>query len=226
MVMNRAAGRSQREPERRPRGRPRRDPADAQARNRLIRTGLEVLTEKGFSAAGIDEILRLAQVPKGSFYYYFDGKADFGAHLIKAYADYFAAKLDRWFLDETLGPVERIHAFVDDAKASMARHDFRRGCLVGNLGQEMGALPEVFRNQLIGVFNDWQARTAACLRLAQVKGEISLDQDAAALAAFFWIGWEGAVLRARLERSAIPLDAFARGFFAALCLKPEDKDDV
>ena len=220
--MDSGSTQSQAEPGRRPRGRPRRDPADAQTRNRLVRSGLEVLTEKGFSATGVDEILRRARVPKGSFYHYFDSKTDFGAQLITAYADYFAAKLDRWFLDDSRSPIERIHAFIDDAKTSMARHDFRRGCLVGNLGQEMGALPEAFRNQLIKVFEDWQARTAACLRLAQDKREISPLQDAAALAAFFWIGWEGAVLRARLERSAVPLDAFAQGFFAAVRQKSED----
>jgi TetR/AcrR family transcriptional repressor of nem operon len=33
----------------------------------LIRAGLAVLTEKGFSAAGLDEIVAAAGVPKGSF---------------------------------------------------------------------------------------------------------------------------------------------------------------
>jgi TetR/AcrR family transcriptional repressor of nem operon len=36
------------------------------------------------------------------------------------------------------------------------------------------------------------------------------------IAAFFWIGWEGAVLRAKLVASPEPLDIFADGFFAGL----------
>jgi TetR/AcrR family transcriptional repressor of nem operon len=36
------------------------------------------------------------------------------------------------------------------------------------------------------------------------------------LATFFWIGWEGAVLRAKLELSARPLDIFSEAFFAGL----------
>ena len=36
------------------------------------------------------------------------------------------------------------------------------------------------------------------------------------LAAWFWIGWEGAVLRAKLEASAQPLEIFAEGFFLRL----------
>jgi TetR/AcrR family transcriptional repressor of nem operon len=109
-----------------------------------------------------------------------------------------------------------VQAFVDDAQAGMARYDYRRGCLIGNLGQEMGALPESFRAQLQAVFADWQARLAACLRLAQQAGEMSATADAEQLAAFFWIGWEGAVLRAKLAQSAEPLTVFARFFLAGL----------
>ncbi|NML74603.1 TetR family transcriptional regulator [Rhizobium sp. S-51] len=200
----------------RKRGRPARDPVDAASRQKLIRAGLIFLTEKGYSPVGIDEILEHAGVPKGSFYHYFKGKADFGSQLISAYHAFFAAKLDRWFQDESLTPLDRLRAFVADAEAGMARHEFRRGCLIGNLGQEMGALPEAYRSQLTDALGDWQSRTAACLQAAQAAGEIAPHHDTAALAAFFWIGWEGAVLRAKLERRADPLSTFAEGFFALL----------
>ena len=107
-------------------------------------------------------------------------------------------------------------AFAVDAETAMERHAFARGCLVGNLGQEMGALPEAFRQQLSDVFADWQHRTAQCLRAAQAAGEIGAHHDADRLAAFFWIGWEGAVLRAKLERSGAPLRTFAEGFLAMI----------
>jgi len=197
------------------RGRPARDDAaHADVRQNLLRTGVAVLTEQGFAAVGIDAILRSAGVPKGSFYYYFDSKEAFGLALIDAYAEYFAAKLDHWFLDESCAPLARLRNFVDDARQGMARYEFRRGCLVGNLGQEMGSLPESFRSRLLEVFADWQRRTAACLRAAQAVGEIAAGIDCGRLAAFFWAGWEGAVLHAKLERSPRALDIFAEGFFA------------
>lgn len=200
------------------RGRPPRNPVEPRqdTRELLVRTGVAVLTEKGYSSVGIDEILRLVQVPKGSFYHYFDSKEAFGHVLIAAYADYFARKLDRWFLDAATPPLQRLHHFIDDAREGMRRHGFQRGCLVGNLGQEMGALPESFRAQLEQVFLDWQTRTAACLADAQRAGEISTRFDCAVLAQFFWIGWEGAILRAKLGRSAAPLDVYAAGFFQLL----------
>lgn len=200
------------------RGRPPRDASVPRqdTRELLVRTGVAVLTEKGYSSVGIDEILRLAQVPKGSFYHYFDSKEAFGQALIVSYSNYFASKLDRWFLDTTVPPLQRLRHFIEDAKAGMGRHAFKRGCLVGNLGQEMGTLPESFRVQLQAVFLDWQSRTAACLQEAQRVGDISPQLDCSALAHFFWVGWEGAVLRAKLEQSPKALDSYALGFFRLL----------
>ncbi len=182
----------------------------------LLRTGLEVLTEKGFSATGLDEILSRAGVPKGSFYHYFDSKEAFGLELIDRYAEFFARKLDRHFSQTEASPLARIRAFVDDARDGMARYEYGRGCLIGNLGQEMGALPESFRARLRATFDDWQRRLADCLVAAQQAGELADAADPAALAAFFWIGWEGAVLRAKLERSDAPLALFAEFFFYGL----------
>ncbi len=179
-----------------------------------------MLTERGFSAVGLDEVLSAVSVPKGSFYHYFGSKAEFGLALVDAYAAYFAGKLDRWFLDESLAPLARLRGFIADARAGMARFDYRRGCLVGNLGQEISALPAPFRERLASVFADWEARTARCLAAAKGAGEIAPHSDCARLATFFWIGWEGAVLRAKLEHSPLPLDQFADGFFALIEHRP------
>lgn len=199
------------------RGRPpKRADQHQDTRELLLRAGVEALTEKGFAATGIDEVLRRVGVPKGSFYHYFDSKEAFGTALIERYGSYFAHKLERNFSDEALPPLARVRAFIADAQAGMARHGYTRGCLIGNLGQEMGALPESYREQLGAVFSDWQQRLARCLTSAQAQGEIAPDADCEQLSAFFWIGWEGAVLRAKLERNPAALEIFADGFFAAL----------
>lgn len=181
-----------------------------------MRAGLEVLTEKGFTATGLEEILGRTGIPKGSFYHYFDSKEAFGLQLIERYASFFAKKLDRHLCNSVLPPLSRLHAFVNEAIEGMSRHGFRRGCLIGNLGQEMGSLPESFREQLKDTFEDWQERFSACLLEAQKVGELSAYADPNQLAAFFWIGWEGAVLRAKLEHSAKPLELFSAFFFVSL----------
>lgn len=199
------------------RGRPPKDQTRPNApRARLLRNGVAILTEKGFSAVGVEEILESAEVPKGSFYHYFDSKEAFGLELIDAYADYFARKLDRWFDNTDRAPLDRLRDFMADARSGMARYGYRRGCLVGNLGQEMGLLPEPFRKRLSAVFRDWEVRTSRCLLSAQAAGEIPRGVDCEGLAHFFWIGWEGAVLRAKLERRPEALDVFAKGFLAMI----------
>lgn len=199
------------------RGRPpKRGEGTSDTRELLLRAGVEALTEKGFSATGIDEILRRVGVPKGSFYHYFESKEAFGGALIDAYSAYFARRLARFLGDESRRPLDRLRAFIASAQAGMARYDYQRGCLIGNLGQEMGSLPEAYRAQLAAVFADWQLRLADCLAAAQAAGDVSPAVDCDELAAFFWIGWEGAVLRAKLERDPAPLKIFADGFFASV----------
>ncbi|MER5173042.1 acrylate utilization transcriptional regulator AcuR [Thioclava kandeliae] len=194
------------------RGRPRGAPDASEARQKLIRAGLEHLTEKGYSSVGIDEILKAASVPKGSFYHHFDSKADFGLALVAAYNTYFTTQIERAFLDEEHAPLNRLRIFTARAEAGMARHGFRRGCLMGNLGQEMGALPDEFRAAVTDVLEDWQARTARLFSMAQAQGMIVPHHDPMVLAETFWIGWEGAVLRAKLELRPDPLRRFADTF--------------
>ncbi|MEW5351078.1 TetR family transcriptional regulator [Streptomyces sp. 16-176A] len=197
------------------RGRPPKIPRPhGDTREALLRCGMEVLTAQGLSATGIDTVLKRVGVPKGSFYHYFSSKDAFGLEVLERYADYFARKLDRWLLEEDQPPLRRLARFVEDAKAGMAKHDFERGCLVGNLGQEVLTLPDGYRARLEGVLGDWERRLAACLRLAVEAGELPAGTDCDELASFFWIGWEGAVLRARLAHDVRPLDVFLAGFLA------------
>ncbi len=199
------------------RGRPpkvRRDDPDTRAA--LIRSGTEVLTEQGFAVSGIDGILKRVGVPKGSFYYYFESKEAFGRAIMEHYGAYFADKLDRHLRNDEQPPLRRIEAFVADAKAGMQRHDFRRGCLVGNLGQEVTGLPEDYREWLRATLDDWKQRLARCLREAQDAGDLARSADCDRLAEAFWIGWEGAVMRARLERRTAPMDTFITTFVEGL----------
>ncbi|WP_372887610.1 TetR/AcrR family transcriptional regulator [Shimia sp.] len=177
---------------------------------------MEVLTEQGYACTGLNDLLQGAGVPKGSFYHYFTSKEDYLHAVIAAYAAYFARKLDRWLLNESRPPLARLADFVADGKAGMRRHDFRRGCLIGNLGQELASTSDTLRPPLDAVFRDWQARVARCLELARAAGEIAAATDCQKTAEFFWIGWEGAILRAKLVRSEAPIDLFAETFFDAL----------
>ena len=201
------------------RGRPPLEPADQAARQALIRAGLRHLTEFGYGAAALDQILTAAGVTKGSFYHHFPSKAAFGAALIEAYGEYFRTLLARSLERRDLSPLDRLAAFAAEVEAGMAAHEYRRGCLVGNLGQEVTALPEDFRERLQAVLTLWQQDTALCLRAAQEAGQIDAREDPEALAALFWIGWEGAVMRARLDHGPAPLRTFIAAFLRLVTRK-------
>lgn len=190
--------------------------ARGDTRRALVWCGTELLTERGFQVTGIDEVLKRVGVPKGSFYHFFASKHAFGQAVIQNYVDYYARKMRRLFDNPARSPLQRLRDFVDDAKEGMLKYGYRRGCLIGNLGQELASLDEVFRVQLEEVLCSWERRVAACLEEALQQGELPAGADAMALSRFFWIGWEGAVLRAKLTRNAEPLDHFADLYFSSV----------
>ncbi|MBU2318557.1 MAG: TetR/AcrR family transcriptional regulator [Gammaproteobacteria bacterium] len=199
------------------RGRPKKQPVDAlDTREALLRAGMLILTESGFIRSGIDPILKSIGVPKGSFYHYFSSKEAFGLAVLERYRRYFEAKLDDFLLDEVFSPLERLQRFAQDAQDGIVRHEFKRGCLVGNLEQESSLLSEAFREQLQATYQSWQARVATCLLESQKQGEIDLQGSIEETSQAFWIGWEGAVHRARLVKSTQPLSLFMRFFTQAI----------
>jgi TetR/AcrR family transcriptional repressor of nem operon len=160
--------------------------------------------------------LKKVGVPKGSFYHYFANKETFSLAVIESYAHYFSNKSDGYLLDEAYPTLIRIRNFVESAKRGMSRYDFKRGCLVGNLGQEVDLLPDSFRAQLINIFHQWEEKLTTCLNTAQIQGDLCKKANCTELAEFFWTGWEGAVSRAKLVKHTKPLDNYLNHFISSL----------
>ena len=188
-------------------------------RSAIIWCGTELLTERGFQITGIDEILSIVGVPKGSFYYYFKSKREFGVAVVDNYVQFYAQKMALLFDNPERTPLQRLQDFVDDGTVGLAKYDFKRGCLIGNMGQELAALNEEFRERLEQVMQAWEARVTALFQLARDTGELAPTHDPESLSQFFWIGWEGAILRAKLTRSVAPLDRFAQIFFSRVLVR-------
>lgn len=178
----------------------------------LLRIGVAVLTEKGFHNTSIDELALAAGVPKGSFAYYFGSKDAYTIEVIETYGQYFVNKLDRILTDHRIKPTERLRAFTEEAAQGMGKFDFRRGCLVGSLAQELGALDDRIRAVLLDTLQTWQGRIRTCLDEAKAVGELAPDANTTELARLFWYTWEGAVLAAKLEKSRAPLDIVSESF--------------
>ncbi len=195
------------------RGRPRLDSKHSEeTKRRIIWAGVEIITEKGATATGIDQILKKIDIPKGSFYHYFKSKDDYLIEVIQQYNSYFIHKLCKYFNDQTVSPVTRIVNFTEDAKNGIKKFQFKRGCLVGNMGQESSLLNEALIIKIEESFRNWEDLLEKCLLDAKKEKQIKPDIDCATTAKYFWIGWEGAVLRARLHKSLEPVDIFTEKF--------------
>lgn len=64
------------------------------ARERLVRTAARLFLTRSYRAVGVDELCAAADVRKGSFYYFFRGKAELAKAVIDAHAAALWARLD------------------------------------------------------------------------------------------------------------------------------------
>jgi len=185
-------------------------------RDLLLEAGKRTFLEKGYNNAGIESILQAAKVPKGSFYYYFESKEDFGLKVLNRFAECHEAHLDQTLGDASVPPLERLRRCFESVLARLESDHCRKGCLVGNLSQEMADQNEVFRARLEEIFESWVDRYAECLSQARLAGEIDPDLDARELAEFWLNSWQGAVLRAKSMRSTAPLRTFLNVMFGPI----------
>ncbi len=147
-------------------------------------------------------------MPKGSFYHYFKSKNDFGLAVIETYAEDYEARMDETLANEKLEPVDRLRSYLRRSVEDLKSCDFSKGCLIGNLGQEMASQSDLFRERLDDIFSDWEQRIARCLKAAQDAQQIQQCIDTEQMGAFILSGWQGALLRAKVQRSMLPLLRF------------------
>jgi TetR/AcrR family transcriptional regulator, transcriptional repressor for nem operon len=185
----------------------------AQTKIQIIHIGAEIIGKTGFNATGIDEVLKKAKVPKGSFYYYFPSKEDFGLAVIENFAERAKEKLHQALKNETLSPLLRLKGYLETIVAGIETEGCKGGCLIGNLSQELSSQNERFRERLNEVLDYWQSQFAECLEQAKKAGEVSVEVDSLHLAGFLLAGWQGAILRTKVMKSTRPLKEFIDVFF-------------
>lgn len=192
-------------------------------RKHIIEIGADLIARNGFGSTGINAVLTAAAVPKGSFYHYFSSKDDFGRAVIETFAEDYEAGLVAILSDRKQSPVQRLRAYFDTGLAAMHECDFARGCLIGNLGQELAGQNELFRACLNTVFSRWEKHFERCLAEALDQNEIDPATDVEDMASFLLAGWEGAILRAKVVKSLDPMHRFIRVFFNQCLADPRTR---
>jgi TetR/AcrR family transcriptional regulator, transcriptional repressor for nem operon len=174
----------------------------------IIDTATETLIAKGYNGCGINEILATARVPKGSFYHYFDSKEALVETVLKRYGQENYAWLATHLEDESIPPIDAIGITFRLASNAIAERKFAVGCLLGSMAQELANTEAPIVATIRGLFRTWEAPLRSAVERAKRKGDIRADINAGSLASFILNGWEGAVLRAKLDRASAPMESF------------------
>src|SRR4051812_46614766 len=97
----------------------------------LIEEGQRQLAVNGYHGTGIKQILDSVEVPKGSFYNYFDSKEAYVAAIIEDYTDHHVELLNRFLEQSTSSGLGKLRAVHDHLFEQFELADCRHGCLVG-----------------------------------------------------------------------------------------------
>jgi TetR/AcrR family transcriptional repressor of nem operon len=174
-------------------------------RENIVEAALVEFHRRGFNACSVEDITKAAGVPKGSFYNHFKSKQDLGAEVVDRYTTG-----SGWLTELLPGQtaLEQLRARFTMMKDVQVGYKFTRGCLIGNMGTEVADHSGVIRDQVGASLAVWSGSIAESIRAAQEQGEVSAGLDADQLSRFILNGWEGALMRAKVVKTAEPLDDF------------------
>lgn len=188
-------------------------------KQRILEIGAQVMHEKGFGATGIQEVLDAAGVPKGSFYFYFKSKEDFGLKVLDCFFAHFKANLQPYIQDESKLHIERIRDFLSGFLDFFVKGDYKGGCPIGNFSLELADINDRFREHLKSIIDESSALIAVQIKLAQDNKEIANMDDPKSLADFIFFSWEGMIMQMKLEKNAEALEKFNHFIFKQLLQK-------
>lgn len=163
---------------------------------------------KSYHAVGIQEILAEVEVPKGSFYHYFESKEAFGVAIIEYYGEQLASAIRARVKDSSDSPRQRIINYFVNIRDYYAVNGCGRGCLVAKLATEVANPSSEMRDALKREFDKWTELFASCIREGQTGNEIASEHSAEAMAEFLYTSWEGALVRMQVNSDLRPIDHF------------------
>jgi TetR/AcrR family transcriptional repressor of nem operon len=191
------------------------------AKERLMEAVLELIWIGSYGNTTIDQICEKAGVKKGSFYYFFDSKADLAATAFEANWRVKRAELDTIF-SAAVPPLERLqkyclfsYQFQSEMKAKYGRV---LGCPLFALGSEVCTQEDRLGRKVQEMLADKCKYLASAIRDAHASGVIHAP-DAEAKARMILAYYEGLLTQARIQNDVTVLRETARGIFAMLGVK-------
>lgn len=172
-----------------------------QTRQHIINTGYQLISVKGFTRVGLAEILKKADVPKGSFYHYFKSKEQFGEAIIDDYFDDYLYKLSQRFAKGTnQTALEQLMGYWQLWLSDGAHNCDPKKCLVVKLSAEVSDLSEPMRLALRSGSDQVIEHIAKCIQAGiEDKSICEKNKNENETANTLYSMWLGASLLSKLH---------------------------
>jgi len=178
----------------------------------LIEKGTELLWSKGYNATSVNDIVKAAGIPKGSFYFYFDSKEDFAVQAIQKYFDTnFTMIFEILHNNEEPSPRQRLMNF-HEFRGNMLRDElgYSGGCMACNVGNEMAEHSEKIQKAIQAKEEVLIENIAKVIQSGQDVGEIDNSFDAHDMAMFIENAGKGAMVTMKEMNSPAPIENFLK----------------
>ena len=194
-------------------------PSDA--KTRLMEAVRELIWSGSYGSTTIDQICEKAGVKKGSFYYFFDSKADLAVTAVDAEWQTKRSELDALF-SATIPPLERLRRYCDASYRFQAEIKAKYGCVLGcplfSLGAEISTKEGALQKKIQEILDYKRKYLESAIRDAHAAGLIDAP-DPAAKARMLFAYQEGMLTQARIQNDLEVLREMINGISAMLGLK-------
>ncbi|HTV40614.1 MAG TPA: TetR/AcrR family transcriptional regulator [Candidatus Sulfotelmatobacter sp.] len=191
------------------------------AKVRLMDAVLELLWTGSYGSTTIDQICDKAQVKKGSFYYFFQSKAELATEAFEASWQSKQAELDGIF-SPMVPPLERIRKYCDFTykiqQEMKQKYGRALGCPQFCLGAEVSTLEGQLQKKIQEILDYKRRYLESAIRDADAAGIIRAP-DAGAKARMILAYYEGLLTQARIQNDVEVLRDSVGGIFALLGVK-------
>jgi TetR/AcrR family transcriptional repressor of nem operon len=191
------------------------------AKERLMDAVRELIWSGSYGSTTIDQICEKAGVKKGSFYYFFDSKADLAVAAIDAEWKLRRAELDELF-SATVAPLERLRNYCQYGyrfqKEIKARFGRVLGCPLFSLGAEVSTQEDRLQKKILEILDYKMRYLETSIRDAAAAGLIHAP-DVAAKARLLFAYYQGLLTQARIQNSLEILEESVRGTYELLGVK-------
>lgn len=191
------------------------------AKETLMTAVLELIWQGSYGATTIDQICERANVKKGSFYYFFDSKADLAAAALEMSWQERKPEMDALF-SPTVPPLERLRRFCELGYKKQTELKCKCGCVLGcplfTLGAEVCNQEEKLHKKIKEVLSHHHTYIESAIRDAHNLGLIHAP-DAASKARMLFAYSEGLMTQARILNDAEVLREMSEGVMGILGVK-------